>query len=227
MRDAPRLRAALQASVVLTLCALAWIFANRRAATDRWTRQQTTETDAPAGALDGAYTGAGVRILNFYATNANMTEGEGTLLCYSVVNARSVRIEPHLDGVYPAVSRCVPASPEKDTLYRLIAEGDGGEVTEASFVLPVRRDLASLPQVTAFEAFNRGVENGRRGYSISFGARNAWEVRIDPEVFPPLQGAFHGMFYVAPEKTTTYTLTVTDKKGRTASRQLTIEAPEK
>jgi hypothetical protein len=227
MRDAPRLRTALQVMVVLAVCVLGWIFAERRAATDRWARQQTLQADARAGALDSAYAGTEVRILNFYASNSNMMEGDRTLLCYGVVNARSVRIEPHLDGVYPAFSRCIPASPVKDTLYRLIAEGNGGAVTEASFVLPVHPDLASLPQVTRFEISNQRVDNGRRGYSISFGARNAREVSIDPEVFRPLQGAFYGHFYVAPEKTTTYTLTVTDKKGRTASRQLTIEAPEK
>jgi hypothetical protein len=31
---------------------------------------------------------------------------------------------------------------------------------------------------------------------------------------------------VTPDKTTTYTLTVTDKKGRTASKQLTVEVPK-
>jgi hypothetical protein len=58
-----------------------------------------------------------------------------------------------------------------------------------------------------------------------FGAKNPEEVSIDPPVFPPLHGAVYGQFYVAPAQTTTYTLTVTGKKGRKAQRQLTIEVP--
>jgi hypothetical protein len=34
-----------------------------------------------------------------------------------------------------------------------------------------------------------------------------------------------GSFYVAPEKTTTYTLTVTGKYGHKATRSLTVEVP--
>ena len=49
---------------------------------------------------------------------------------------------------------------------------------------------------------------------------------IDPPVFPTLHGSPYGNFYVSPRKTTTYTLTVTGKKGRQARRQLTVEVPD-
>lgn len=40
-----------------------------------------------------------------------------------------------------------------------------------------------------------------------------------------LHRAPNGRFYVRPDKTTTFTLTVVGTKGRTVRRQLTVEAP--
>jgi hypothetical protein len=50
---------------------------------------------------------------------------------------------------------------------------------------------------------------------------------IDPPVFGKLEdSAPFGQWVVTPDKTTTYTLTVIDKKGRKASKQLRLEVPK-
>jgi hypothetical protein len=208
------------------VCYLGWVFVSRYVSTLRWSEQQRlTATPAPNTEFDRTYGGSALRILNFYARDGNMTEGESTLLCYGVVNARAVRIEPPVEGVYPAISRCISIAPEGETRYRLVAEGRDGQTAEASFVLPVRPDYASFPRITAFRIAGQQAQNGRPVYSLYFGAQNAEDISIDPPVFGTLHRAAYGRFFVSPDRTTTYTLTVTGKKGRRSQRQLTIEVP--
>jgi hypothetical protein len=79
-----------------------------------------------------------VRILQFYASVGSITAGQKALLCYGVENARSVRISPMLQGVYPAASRCVEILPEHTTHYMIMAEGYDGQVATRSFTLAVQ-----------------------------------------------------------------------------------------
>ena len=171
------------------------------------------------------YGGSDVKILQFYAREGNLTQGNPTVLCYGVLNARAVRIEPKVDGVSPALSRCVEIAPLQGTRYTLTAEGNDGHTVSESFVLQVRADQATLPRITYFRVANHKMEGARHLYLLSFGDQNAEEVSIDPPVFPTLHGAPNGQFLVGPERTTTYTLTVTGKYGHKAERKLTIEIP--
>lgn len=79
-----------------------------------------------------------VRILNFYASVGAVTMGEKALLCYGVENAKSVRISPVLQGVYPSPNRCLEIVPERTTHYTILAEGYDGRVATQSFTLPVQ-----------------------------------------------------------------------------------------
>jgi hypothetical protein len=79
-----------------------------------------------------------VRILQFYATVGMITAGEAASLCYGVENARSVTISPSLEGIYPALRRCVEILPQHTTHYMIMAEGYDGHVATQSFTLPVQ-----------------------------------------------------------------------------------------
>lgn len=175
------------------------------------------------------YGGNDVKILQFYAREGELIEGGKSVLCYGVLNAISVRIEPPLvEGVYPAINRCVEAAPERDTRYTLIAEGRDGRIVSESFLLGVRPDEAELPRITRFAVAKRERDYaGKWIFSLTFAAENPEEVSIDPPVFRPLQRSPMGAFYVAPEKTTSYTLTVTGKHGHRAQKTLTVEVPPK
>lgn len=87
-----------------------------------------------------------VRILQFYASVGSITAGQKALLCYGVENARSVRISPMLQGVYPALSRCVEILPQHTTHYMIMAEGYDGQVATRSFTLSVQSVPVS-PQI--------------------------------------------------------------------------------
>src|SRR5215475_9542251 len=70
-----------------------WIFLSRYLASHR-TSSPTGDETTWSRNFDRTYGGSDVRILQFYARDGVVTEGSGTVICYGVVNARSVRVDP-------------------------------------------------------------------------------------------------------------------------------------
>ena len=87
---------------------------------------------------------APVRILRFYASVGAVTPGQSAQLCYSVENARSVRISP-MQRSLPGQDRCLDVVPEHTTHYTLLAEGYDGTVAARSFTLSVQRPPEASP----------------------------------------------------------------------------------
>jgi len=122
---------------------------------------------AAAGQPDGfaeferAYGGTAVKIVQFYSREGTLFEGSTTVLCYGLANARSVRIEPPVEGVGVSLNRCVEVAPERDTRYTLTAEGNDGHVVSESFVLKVRPDPDTLPKITSFRMTKHEIDHGR------------------------------------------------------------------
>ena len=102
----------------------------------------------PAGTPPGP-----VKILQFYASVGLLTAGDKALLCYGVENARSVRISPAVDHVYPSMNHCLEIEPEHTTHYTILAEGYDGRVATQSFTLPV----ADIPRTRKPPALYAGA----------------------------------------------------------------------
>ena len=77
-------------------------------------------------------------ILGFYANPANIHRGDSADLCYSVSNARTVKLEPQTHPVWPAFSHCVQVAPGNTTTYTLTAEDGAGHTQVAKAVVEVR-----------------------------------------------------------------------------------------
>jgi hypothetical protein len=175
--------------------------------------------------FEAIYGGSTLKIIQFYSPNGDLMEGDSTVICYGVLNAKSVRIEPPVAGVGVSLNRCVMVSPEEATRYTLIAEGADGSVASESFVIRTHPDPYTLPNIKRFAILRSVSDRGKPVFLLRFEVENAEEVSVDPQAFPTLHHAPHGQFYVAPEKTTTYTLTVVGAKGRTVKQGLTIQVP--
>lgn len=121
--------------IVLGLIYDAWIFYSR-ATRDREVKQAQVDRQAElARNTAQAFGGLDLKILNFYAAQI---PGRPVNLCYGVTGAKTVRIEPPLDGVWPALTRCIQVSPKKDTEYRLIAEDKSGHSVSQSVLVKAR-----------------------------------------------------------------------------------------
>jgi hypothetical protein len=218
----------LRIAAILAVVYLGYVFMARRSTDRRWEDSQKRTQPVADPKFEATYGGAAVKILQFYVRDSAILEDQSTVICYGVLNARAVRIEPPVEGVHPALSNCVTVEPEHDTGYTLTAEGKDGQTVTAGLTVAVKPDPATLPKVTTFQAIKHSYEQGRHYFTIVFRFENANTVSIDPPVFSPLKdSAPFGQWMVSPEKTTTYTLTVTGKKGRTARKQLVIEVPPK
>jgi len=168
-------RIPLRVGAMVAAVYLGYVLLARHTATQRWMdrhrpAQSSSEFDAKFAAV---YGGSAVKILQFYAREGVITEDHGTVICYGVVNAKSLRIDPPVAGVYPALNRCVDVAPEHDTKYTLTAAGDDGQTATAEFTLAVKPDLANRPRIVAFRVVKHTFELGRR-------AAIAWAFSIMP-----------------------------------------------
>src|SRR5258708_38353956 len=126
----------LYARAVLAIVALAvlWILASRwlenrnfekRATQERTQKQQ--EQDRIALEQMG---GKELAIQNFYASPGMIHRGETVQMCYGVPNAKTVKLDPKSNPVWPPYPRSVDAPPTKSTPHTLtIADAAGNTRT--------------------------------------------------------------------------------------------------
>jgi hypothetical protein len=103
-----------------------WVFYSRWSDARQAERNQQETEAVDARKTLNMLGGGSLKILSFYATPGAIRRGDHASLCFGVIGAQNVRMEPAIATLYPALSYCLQVSPAKDTEYRLIAE-DGGE----------------------------------------------------------------------------------------------------
>jgi hypothetical protein len=132
-------RIGLMAATVLAVLWCGWGLLERREAQRAWEAERERAANPPLSAeFNRIYGGSELKILQFYATGGGQYPGQRWSLCYGVLNAKSVRTDPPLPGLYPTLSKCVDVKPRTKTRYTLTAEDARGKTATASIVLPVR-----------------------------------------------------------------------------------------
>jgi len=81
--------------------------------------------------------GSGLKINSFYASPGAIQRGSTANICYGVVGAKTLKLEPPVEEVWPALNRCIQVKPSKNTEYKLIAEDAEGHSAAESFTLQV------------------------------------------------------------------------------------------
>jgi len=134
-----RLLPFVTAAVVVAASYTIYVFASR------WSENRRLENAAAQAARIKAqreiaqiYGDGELKILNFYAAPGLNSRGQKALVCYGTANATSVRLDPGVVPMYPALSRCFEVAPPHDTRYTLVAEDGKGHTAQASFVLQVK-----------------------------------------------------------------------------------------
>lgn len=169
------------------------------------------------------------RILQFYASASEIHRGEPATLCYGVENVRSVRLEPAVEKLSPALSRCFTVTPREDASFKLIVAGENGTEQSQSVTIRVKeRREGTRPKEQEREtahvvSFRATPPETRKGETVTlcFETQNADRVDLDPPV-QRLGSAGSGCFALAPAITTTYTLTAKGKSGGSDQKQVTV-----
>jgi hypothetical protein len=118
--------------VVISLLYLGWVFWQRHSSNSK-PKPERVERDPLA-----KY-GNTLKILQFYTSQGVIAAGSKSLLCYGVVNATAVRLDPPAETVWPSVSRCFEVRPAHTTRYTLTAEGEDRTTASASVEVVVKR----------------------------------------------------------------------------------------
>ena len=82
--------------------------------------------------------GKELAIQDFYASTGEIRRGETVQLCYGVANAKTVKLEPQRNPVWPSYSRCVDVTPSKSTTYILTIADAAGHTRTQSLEVKVR-----------------------------------------------------------------------------------------
>ena len=111
------------AAVIAAAVYAGWVMYSRYSAArqaEQLFEEQTRERTIEAGRqIKRQFGGDELKILSFTADKTVTSPGGRVLLCYSVSNAVSVKIEPEIEPLKPAVSRCIEAFPKRTTTYVL------------------------------------------------------------------------------------------------------------
>ena len=133
-RENPKLRRALPFLTLLIVAAVLYdgfVFYSRwRSSQDAEQERQKTEAERARKTIE-MLGGDQLKILSFYANPPVIESGAKSLVCFGVNAAKSVRIEPPVEELHPALSRCFHVAPSRSTEYKLIAEdGSGHSVSQ-------------------------------------------------------------------------------------------------
>jgi len=128
----------LYSSLVLAIALLVvgWIMYSRwedNRQIDRRARQERAQkqSESDRAALE-QFGGKDLAIQSFYASPGAIRRGESIQLCYGVANAKTVKLEPQSNPVWPSYGHCVTVSPTKTTDYTLtVTDAAGNTLTQS------------------------------------------------------------------------------------------------
>ena len=116
-----------------------WVFYSRWQANNTISEKAAEKERTQDRQTFEAMGGNRFEILVFAANPPVIQSGEKSSLCYSVSNAKAVKIEPQTEEpVWPAYSRCVHVSPRKSTKYTLTIDDGAGHSKTADVEVRVR-----------------------------------------------------------------------------------------
>jgi hypothetical protein len=118
--------------IVLAIAYDGWVFYSRwRGVRDAEKAGAAKEAEDARRVVD-ALGGDRLKILDFYASPARIRRGQMASICYGVNAAESVRLDPPVEALHPAVSHCFEVAPLHDTEYKLtIADYAGHTLTQS------------------------------------------------------------------------------------------------
>lgn len=130
----PLLYSSLLVGIVLLV--VIWILVSRwqeNLSVERRTREENSQKQLENDrvALE-QFGGKDLAIQSFYASPGAVHKGDSVQLCYGVANAKTVKLEPQPNAVWPSYARCVSVSPAKSTTYTLtISDSSGNTKTQS------------------------------------------------------------------------------------------------
>jgi hypothetical protein len=170
--------------------------------------------------------GPAVRIVQFYAANPRIAKGEATQLCYSVEGASKLRLEPPVEQVWPAYSRCFEVRPAATTTYTLTAADSSGHGVSGKATIEVGGARSAAPASSARMiqevTVNKLQVAAGEPVVICYTANGAASVKVTPGETGS-ESTARGCVTDRPRATTTYRVVASSASGAMDSEQVVVK----
>lgn len=139
---ASRIRALLPyTTVAMIIVALyvAWTLYSRHQANQAAEEAiQTKRAEENKRIVDQVYGSGEIKFSTMSADTGVLTRGQTTQLCYGVVNAKTVKMDPPLEQLKPSYYHCLEVAPKKTTTYTITADDGAGHTKSQSLTIQVK-----------------------------------------------------------------------------------------
>ena len=126
-------------SVVLAALYVAYILYSRHERDVAAQAEVAKQKQQEAQRVDNLIFGSGeIQFTTFHADAGVLQRGQSTELCYGVVNAVRVELDPPIEQAKPTYRHCLEISPKTTTTYTLKATDAKGKTKSASITVQVK-----------------------------------------------------------------------------------------
>src|SRR3954454_10106472 len=135
----PRLMWITTVGIIIAGLYVAWTFYSRHQRAQEAEQAIQKKQDDQRKRVANQIFGSGeIKFSTFSISTSVLKRGERTQLCYGVVHATSVRLDPPPpEPLKPAYRHCLDIAPKKTTTYTITASNDKGENQSQSLTLRV------------------------------------------------------------------------------------------
>ena len=125
--------------IVIAALYVAWTFYSRHASDEQAARALAAKQEAARQHQAELIFGSGeVKIVSYSVDKATLARGESADLCYGVINATKVTLDPLVEAAKPSAYHCLTIAPRATTIYTLTASNDRGQSKSLSVTVHVR-----------------------------------------------------------------------------------------
>ncbi len=127
-------------AMIIAALYVAWtLYSRHESARKAQEAIESQRQEAEKHKADLIFGSGGIKFTVFSADNGVVKRGEATQLCYGVINAATVKLDPPVDEpLKPTERHCVEIKPKQTTTYTLTAANDKGDTKTASLTVQVR-----------------------------------------------------------------------------------------
>jgi hypothetical protein len=125
--------------ILIAALYVAWTFYSRHQ-TDVLAQQQIAQSqqESRQRVVEQVFGNGEIKFTAFAAGSGLLARGEKTELCYGVMNATTVTLQPPIEPLKPTYHHCMEVSPAKTTTYTITASDGKGHTEAKSLTIRVR-----------------------------------------------------------------------------------------
>lgn len=126
-------------ALIVAVLYVAWTFYSRHESNHRAEAAiEARKAEAQKESADQIFGSGAVGFSTFSVDSGTLKRGETTELCYGVVNAQTVKIDPPIEAAKPSYHHCIEIAPKKTTTYTITAADVKGNTKTESLTVQVK-----------------------------------------------------------------------------------------